>query len=392
MKILYLKYYIYGVGYRMLLTLNKYMVILLSGIILIDPANKIFGLKEIIFVISSSILFLLFIKYGVKKKYLYVVLSYFIIPNLYSAIMVTLNNAAYFSIGYYNTYFFGSFFGFFLLNLSFIEKEDLKIIFLKIMKCYSIIYLMVIIFFYLNLFGFNEKIYQFSIEKENMMISFFHFKTYRMYQIFYKTSPVLVLYYSYLLYNKKIIMTIIIAFLLIVSGTAANLLSLFMITVFYLISRILRKKSIKRRIFLFGIIGVISLFILKNRLFYSDDLGNSIKLGHLHSYLNYWKYNFNKFLFGSGIGSGFFSKGRESIVCNTELSYLELIRLYGVFIASYLVMVLIFPLKRLIINKEKEWLFIGYLAYLGIGGTNPFILGSTGAFVLMVVYRLSKEN
>ena len=108
--------------------------------------------------------------------------------------------------------------------------------------------------------------------------------------------------------------------------------------------------------------------------------------------MNHWKLHYNEFLFGSGIGSGFYSSGRDQIVYTTELTYLEIIRLYGIVVVSSMIIILIYPLKKLMNTGKNEWLFISYLAYLFVGGTNPLIIGSTGALVIILTYRLSIED
>ena len=375
----------------MLIKWNKWISLLLLIVVMLDPANKIFKLKEVLSAILTIIGLILFSKYKIKKKYFYVIVSYFFIPNLYSAFIVLIYKSHNFSFIYYKTYLLGSFFGLYLLNLNFIDKEELKIMFFKIMKFYSFLYLFIVIIYYTDTLGLSESIYQFTIEKKNMMISTIVLKDYSLYRMFYKTSPILLFYYSYLIYNRKI-MSLLVGILLIISGTGANVLSLLLITLFYLLSLIVKRKKLKNRIIIFSLIGIGLIFLFKNELFSLNDKGNSIKYEHWISYLNHWKLHYNEFLFGSGIGSGFYSSGRDQIVYTTELTYLEIIRLYGIVVVSSMVIILIYPLKKLMNTGKNEWLFISYLAYLFVGGTNPLIIGSTGALVIILTYRLSIED
>lgn len=367
--------------------INNIFILIMMLIIILDPANKIFKLKEIMMIISFIPAIILLKKNGsIKKIYIVLILLYFLIPNFYAgSLRLTTNNE--FSIIFYRSYLLGGFFSVFLLNLNYINKEKLIKYLTNILFIYSIIYSFLIINFNFNIFNINEYIYNYSLEKENLMVGFYLLKNYRIYTIFYKTCPILVLYYSYLLYykNKR---SILILFILIMSGTAANLLSAILITSFYILSKILKKWNLINRLILFSILSISGILLMKNVLFSSQDIGNSIKYGHLTSYIKFWTKNINEFLLGSGLGSGIYTYGRNAIEYNTELTYFEIIRIYGLILGIIMIALLIYPLLKLIKNKRMEWLFISYLSYLFIGGTNPLILGSTGALVLMVVYRL----
>lgn len=368
--------------------LNEFCIIIIISIILIDPTNRIFKIKELALLLSCSVsLIFLFNKNKFDIKVIYLFILYFLIPNLYGTEILLYNNPQYFDINYWRTYFLGALFGLFLFNLNFIDKTKLLKYFFKILWIYSLIYMFLIINFNLNIFKINQMLYEFSLNKENFMASFQYMKNYKILTIFYKTSPILIIYYSYLLYhkNKK---WIFILFILLMSGTAANVLASILVTIFFWISKLLKNLSIKVRFILFIVLSFIGMILFKSIIFSKSDIGNSIKYGHLISYIEFWGNNFNKFITGLGLGSGLYSIGRSAVVFDIELTYLEMIKLYGLPIGLGMLCIWGYPLLKLINKRSMEWLFISYLGYFLIGGTNPLLLGSTGAIVLMIVYRL----
>lgn len=362
----------------------QYSIFIFILVLLLDPTNQIIKLKEeLLFILTIQ--FLLFYK-KIKKKYLIIFLLYYLIPNIYASMTSFFNNIPY-NFDVMKTALLGGLIGIFLIILSPVDKEDLLKITIKSLKIYSIIYLIIVVAYLICPLEIKTKIYEYSMNYKNMMIApqiVFGYLP----MIFYKTSPVLIIYFSYLLYNQKYKFSILIGFLLIMSGTAANLLSMILVICFYLVALILKNLTIESRIIIFGILSIIGIFLLYEIIFSSKDAGNTIKYKDLLGYLKFWTENIEKLIFGSGLGSSFYSYGRDEIVYATEMTYFEIIRIYGIILSSIIVAVLLYPLTKLIKNKNLEWLFISYLAYLFIGGTNPLIMSSTGSLVLILVYKL----
>lgn len=381
--------------------INIFFVFLMIFIVVLDPANQIFKLKQVLLFLSLiAPVFLLLKRIPIKKEYVLVILFYFILPNFYSAttglIFADFTN---FSKEHYMTYLFGSFFGFFLLALNYINKKKLLKIFLIVLAIYSCLYFLLIVSFNLRLINYNASlvvnnlnrdIYSFLYNKGVLMANIKQIGNYKIINLFYKTCPILVLYFSYLLYHKKFF-SIIVATILLISGTSANILGTLLVISFYFLSRVLKKIDTNSRILIFAVTTILFFFVSKELFFSSTKDGNIIKVGHILGYLKLWSEGIEKFILGSGLGSGFYTFGLEKVVYNAEVTYFEIIRLYGIVIGSIIILILFYPLIKLIKNKEMEWLFIGYVAYLFIGGTNPLILGSTGAVVVMITYRLSSK-
>ena len=78
----------------------------------------------------------------------------------------------------------------------------------------------------------------------------------------------------------------------------------------------------------------------------------------------------------------------------TEWTYIELIRVYGVF-SLLILSVVFFPVYRLWRFAKKDTFSFGiwgtYIIYLFIAGTNPLILSSTGMIMILAIYSYLEQ-
>jgi hypothetical protein len=116
-----------------------------------------------------------------------------------------------------------------------------------------------------------------------------------------------------------------------------------------------------------------------------------IKSGHLISYKKLIVEHPLILILGAGAGSKFYSEGFKENVAQTEWSYAEIIRWFGVFGGGIIISIYLFPLY--ILYKKRKTLpysfpvRIGYSFYLLIAGTNPLLLGSNGLLALLIIYN-----
>ena len=105
-----------------------------------------------------------------------------------------------------------------------------------------------------------------------------------------------------------------------------------------------------------------------------------------------------KFFFtGFGPGAYMYSEGFQEVISLTELSYLELIKNFGLLMTTWLVMMFGIPLLKNVTNVKNSKLGrfslgLSYLAYLFIAGTNPLLTTSTGLIVFVIALYLSNKN
>jgi O-antigen ligase len=227
-------------------------------------------------------------------------------------------------------------------------------------------------------------------------------------QIYYKSSPVVVIPYAYsfykLLITKKtskkryFICSVVFCSCLIISGSRANMLTGLLVPLIIFLFYLFKNKKNLFGFFLFLVpivmLGFVIIFKLLND---SNEASLLVKTGHMYSYIELFSENPLRIIMGYGPGSMFYSYGKMGMVSETELTYLEMFRRYGVVGALLLLWIFICPLIHLSQNlrNDKNYFpfLIGYIGYLFIGGTNPLLFSSTGIVVLIQYYMLcDKDN
>ena len=178
---------------------------------------------------------------------------------------------------------------------------------------------------------------------------------------------------------------------LLLSGTRASMLAVISIYVLNLIIWIYNLRLGKIFAIPFFLIATFSIGLLLNNLISEkDEKSNEIKFSYLDSYTDLISNNTSIILFGQGAGSKFYTKTNHGLSYQTEWSYIEMFRMFGLF--GFLIIVTIFYYPLFIIYKNRKSLkdafsiMLGYFLYLLVGGTNPLLIGSTGMLVLLVAY------
>ena len=375
-------------------------VALLFVNLVLDPSNKIFHTKYILFLG----VFLLWLpmyyrkKIALSKQILFTMAFIgFFMPFYALSVGLIKNFATNTSLA--ELVYLNSFFFFFLLIVIVTENIQLRPVF-----TISALLLVVITAFSYILPVFNPafftKLYSFFVtEKEAAVYALRNYGGFTLLMVYYKTSPILVFplaYYLHRLFILKIRKHRISQFLFILglcvtlflSGTRANIISMGMIILFYLLFYTYKKS--KPLALLTAFIYLAALFyganILAEVFLNRSELSNQVKLGHLLSYIEHFSKHTGILLFGQGIGSTMYTSGINSIVSVTELTYFELIRVWGLPVSIIFVFILLIPIYYEIKSGSISYLFIAYLAYLFIAGTNPLLLSSTGMLVLVYVF------
>ncbi len=371
-------------------TLN-FVLALLFFVVIVDPTNTVFRLKEILF--SFFITGCLLMQKQYSSKILTAILVLF-----FSFVFSLLH-------GYLNNYNFNSqeclsFFKSFLFFFILLFTNDSTLHFFNKLTFPCLLISCVTIFIYLIVLFSPEItsiIYAFVISKNNMiMISTRSFLGLDITSIYYKSSPILIIllsYYCYLFFyfskNKKkhLIYVLLFFITLLCSGTRANMFSA--ILIICIISSWKIRESFGRPFFItlfLSFIIIVSLFTIK--MLSEKEESVEIKGGHLNSMIELFQKDPSIILLGQGPGSLYYSKGVNDYIAISEISYFEIIRMYGIIGGGFILFLFFFPIILLFRLKTQEGRAIGYgyLAYLFIGGTNPLLISSTGIILLATVY------
>lgn len=223
--------------------------------------------------------------------------------------------------------------------------------------------------------------------------------------VFYRTSPMITLllpfslerYYS-TKKRKYLFHSVLFASNLLLSGTRANILSAILLLGFIFLFHLwFNRKSL----FAFPIFTIIILFaavVLILLIILTKDASSSVKDLHRESEIEVLFANpIRTFFVGYGPGSKFYTKAWGRTTSQTELSYFEIIRNYGLIGGGGILLIFFYPLFLMLRTLKYSVLLrcslsLGYLAYLFIAGTNPFLNCATGYLTVSIFYYMANVN
>ena len=377
--------------------LQKVLNILLGifcFVLIVDPPNVLFHAKNPIFILLVLSFFLRYrVRVNVNRLCLFL-LTYFLIVGTFLR-----GNVAGYAFDYeFTTGIIKAFSP--MLLLCWADKTEVFNKMLFPLVCVSVFSLFIVYAMYFSPV-IETAIYTF-IQDDNdfMKLSRRSFLGIRIIRVFYKTIPLAIIPCSVYCYKvitepkhriRNGLLFLIFAMAIIFSGTRANMLSVFFIFAFFWIrqrgAEMFGKVLTYLLIFMFM---VFALFLISVFLSEKGEHSNAIKFGHLVSYYDLFVAHPDILLFGQGIGSLFYSAGFGEMVPQTEWTYVELVRYFGVFGALFIIGIFFYPLYFLYKHKEEIQYALpfglGYFLYLCIAGTNPLLISSTGMLALVVGY------
>jgi hypothetical protein len=121
--------------------------------------------------------------------------------------------------------------------------------------------------------------------------------------------------------------------------------------------------------------------------FHSGNSSNDMKLGHIRSYAVEFEDHPTYLLWGQGTDTEFYSQGFQFKTTITELTYLDLIRWFGVPVTALILIALLYPVFELARRANGEsYLVVPYVAYLWEAATNPLLVCSFGALLVSAIW------
>lgn len=212
----------------------------------------------------------------------------------------------------------------------------------------------------------------------------------------YSSIPIIIMpasyYFNQFLLCKKgkfkyLVLSSIFIFALLCAGNRTMMLGAFTILFFSAYPR-LRRYKLFRPIMIS--IGLVALYIAYLAITEKGEQSSDIKFGHARSYMQLYSDHWYNLIFGTGVGSYFYSEGINEMTNNTELSYFEIIRTNGMIGLILFGMLLVKPLlgykKKLKTIKDWSSVSFGYILYLLVAGSNPFLMSSTGLIYILFMY------
>jgi len=365
--------------------INSIFISILIFICVLVPSD-IYNFKKIFFIIIIGLNIRLIIKSIFNNKNLLISfygLFFPILLFLYSSILT----------GDILTSFGRSFAPFMLLILFIIKKYEVKyekilLNTIKALALFTLLFVILDIFKFINVNAgmFREKIiygYGIGLMGKSLEYPFY-------YKIFFKTSPLFVLLLFKQVDDAGYFMSLITMIALIISGTRANVLFPVLFVLIFALFHVKNKyKDIKYILFIFIFVTLMLflndlIMIFKETFISKGAISNTIRLGHIQGIKELFVNKPWIILFGSGMGSEFYSYGINSLTSSIEWSYVDLLRQMGIFFFMIFMFFVLAPfvfIKKIAIYKKYS-----YLTYLFIAATNPLLFSSTSYLVFIYMY------
>ena len=357
--------------------------------LMLDPTNSILRLKVPLFLIF---VFSLAINYKPDYKYM----PHIVLLAIVNAIAFSSGTLAGQEFDYNMTV---QYLIFFLLFICLIWRKSLDVLTPIIFS--SVIVSVITVISFISFTAYPElslAIYDFSSAHDQfIMIGERNFLGVEFRQVFYKSVPVIIFPAAYCFYKfvyiksgrlKYFMLTILFMFALFCGGNRSLLGSMFAILFF-----VAYKKISKHKLFVpvLLIILTIASYIFFLAITDASEASTGVKIRHMQSFYDYFSDKWYLLPFGSGAGA-YFDVKDYGFTTITEMTYMELIRMYGLIglcIIMYFFLIPLFNNK----TKAKKIMYwrpfsISYIIYLIISGSNPYLISSTGFISVLLMFTV----
>lgn len=127
----------------------------------------------------------------------------------------------------------------------------------------------------------------------------------------------------------------------------------------------------------FAIRGILSTSLLS-----ANEESNAGKIGHFKSFLD--QLTVSGLIFGRGLANWYYSMGAGGMKAETEISPMDMVRYFGLFLALLLYFFIVVPVRRVSSYTGENFLdVVIFLIYLMLSFTNPILFNSMGMLVIL---------
>jgi O-antigen ligase len=249
-----------------------------------------------------------------------------------------------------------------------------------------------------------DMIYAFTLEKQNALVRPTDLFGIGMGSFYYKTVAVLVFPIVYHLEQlasgakkiRQVLMLLIYSAAIFFSGSRASILAVALVFGYFLAIVLKRRLGVwSAPVLMFiAVLGLSLAAIVFGGFFDAKETSNAAKLGHVHSYMEEFEAHPRFLLFGQGADTEFYTEGFQRKTNLTEVTYLELVRVFGLPVTVVLLAGFFYPLIPLskAAVKGGNCVGIAYGVYLFEAASNPLLIGSTGLLVVVSVWAFVLSN
>lgn len=246
----------------------------------------------------------------------------------------------------------------------------------------------------------------FFTERNVALISFREYSGTTFPYIYFLASPLLIFLMAHDLYRlirktNSISLFVFLAttFSFALTGTRAHIVLaiLFAPLYFFLTSN---RKTVVNASFLFATV-IFTIFIIGDTrsllvsFFATSEISNSIKVSLLDGYIEILS-NPLVLIFGQGFNAHEWSAPLRNMVAmeagasKTELTYLELVRVFGIIVATMFMVTIVLLLRSTKnLNQGLQWIFPGFVIFLANAAINPYLFSVNGMLPLGLIASMS---
>lgn len=259
-----------------------------------------------------------------------------------------------------------------------------------------------LLLFFLSQLGgiFLAAIYDYCTSSENFTMAYNrNFLGFAINGLYLKAGSLIIFSFIYNLYQYKgrfkLFFSIILFMSLMVAGSRTPML----VQVFILLVYLYDKNIIGRFLTRILTIAFLGMFVMLTYMLATqkNERSNEVKYENFESYIEDIGDKGHP-IWGAGLGSKFYAKGRNKKLAYTELSYMDILRMYGLPVGICFIFLFFAPFfwlwkfysRSQFLKRYSQ----GYVLFLILSGTNPLLLGSIGLTALsmfMVIVNKTSE-
>ena len=261
-----------------------------------------------------------------------------------------------------------------------------------------------LILFFLSQLGgiFLAVIYDYCAASDNFSMAYNrNFLGFSINGLWYKAGSLIIFSFIYNLYQYKgrfkLFFSVILFLSLMVAGSRTPMLVQLVILLVYLYDKNVLGKFMTRlsALMIAGMLVMLTYMLATQK----NEKSNEVKYANFMSYVEDIGDKGHP-VWGAGLGSLFWAEGRNLKLSYTELSYLDILRIYGLPLGLFFIFLFFAPCfwlwkyfgRSLFLKRYC----LGYVLFLILSGTNPLLLGSIGltalSMFMAIVNKTSQES
>ncbi|MBR7779955.1 hypothetical protein [Undibacterium rugosum] len=366
-----------------------------------DPVGEFFQLRYVALMLGSSCVFLtgrFFLLFRYPDIFSNAFISYVSLWMPVYGLIIFAFNGGYIAPLTDTSYFGGALL--FLFALLYKSEALCRIGVSSMVFSLRLLQLLILSIYASTIFGLDGTFVNFFTERSVALVSTREYAGVILPYIYFLSSPMLIYLLGY--DSDKVFrdFSFLNAFLcfasifaLALSGTRAHMLLAFAyVPIAYGLLYVRHKLFFLFIVFLLGAIAIVIFdFELVKAFFSTDEASNSAKIGLLSNYADIF-FDPLQLIFGQGFNAHSWSHPLREMVnvdieaTKTELTFIELFRVYGVVVASPFVLMLAMLLKRIsLAPDEYRWLYPAALVYLVDSCFNPYLFSTNGILPLGLI-------